>query len=120
MTDQQPTNGIIRLIRRGPAAIPNEGGGHEPAPAVARLTTTAPAAAARRLPPGHDLAALPKWSYTDGTEWAAYHQHDPATCWTAELPATDEEPGDTAAIAGGYNGPIGHCRRCGIALFPTD
>ena len=40
MTDQQPTNGIIRLIRRGPATIPQEPGDYNPAPAAARLKYT--------------------------------------------------------------------------------
>ena len=109
--------GIITLIRRGPIAITGdqEGPAYDPALAVARLAARAIRLeeAIDRLPPGHGLSALLKWSQTDGTEYAVFAAHDPETCFTTELPGDY----DTAIIPA-YQGPIAdHCRRCGTPLF---
>ena len=110
--------GIITLIRQGPIAIvaeDHEGPAYDPAPAVARLKGRAITLeqAIDRLPPGHGLTAIPKWSQTDGTEYAVFGAHDPESCFTTELPGEY----DTAIIPA-YQGPIpDHCRSCGTPLF---
>ena len=110
--------GILTLIRQGPVAITtedHEGPAYDPAPAVAKLEggIITLEQAFDRLPPGHGLTAIPKWSQTDGTQYAVFAAHDPESCFTTELPGDY----DTAVIPP-FQGPIpDHCRRCGALYF---
>ena len=100
----EPNRQLVFRVRNGPFGFPGR--------------PVSAGKAASRLTEGSDLSVTLKWSYTDGTEYAAWAEHIPARfggrfggdCGFAELPGSREP------VIGGYEGTLSECRRCGMMI----